>query len=96
LPTGFDTKRDFPNVVKVSSPQKLLGITDFSDRGVVLTHVANPDKDLSHGHGGFQFFQLTMAGEHWDEIKKARTIAIFVRPPFLEAEIVCLALEKAT
>ena len=89
-----DLVRTFPAVVKISSPELVQEARDFAKAGVKIVPVPNPPVDLIV-RGGFQCFQITKTGDHWNAIRVARMLAICLKPPFLDgAQIECLALKK--
>ena len=72
-----DLIRATPQLVKVSSAERIEDLVGKALRGVQLTHAprgpaAVPLK-LNH-----QYFSLNQSGEAWDSVLKARTLAAYV------------------
>ena len=81
-----DLIRAVPQLVKVSSGDRITHLIRHAMSGVELTHAASPPSaipvKLSH-----QYFQLSKTGAEWDAITRARNLAAYVPSELGDAQL---------
>ncbi len=86
--------KEFPFKAKVSSPEQLPQIRTVAVMGVRMAHVASAPTEIPQ-RAGAQYFRLQPEGKHWDAIKLARMLAIFVPADFTELSLECYAVRRS-
>jgi type VI secretion system protein ImpJ len=86
-----DIMRRVPQLLKVSSADRIEGLIRRALPGVVLRHVAEPPSAIPM-RLNFQYFALERTGEDWDAIRLSRHLAAYVPGdlPQPELELVIL------
>lgn len=83
-----------PQLLKVSSSDRIERLVRQALPGVALRHVPNPPGavPLKVGH---QYFALERTGEEWDAIRRARNVAVYVPSDFVEPSLELVVLLPA-
>jgi type VI secretion system protein ImpJ len=69
--------RKVPQLLKVSSADRIDRLIKRALPGVALSHVANPPSALPI-RLDYQYFSLDLSGDDWDAIRTARNLAVYV------------------
>ncbi len=85
--------REFPLKAKISSLDKVDKLIAQALRGVGLKHLPTPPAEIPV-QPGRQYFHVQKGGEHWDAVKGARNLSIFVPPEFVNLKIELMAVKE--
>lgn len=85
--------KEFPFKAKVSAPEQLGQIRTVAVMGVRMTHVQSAPSEIPQ-RAGAQYFRLQLEGKHWEAIKLARILALFVPADFTELALECYAVRR--
>jgi type VI secretion system protein ImpJ len=82
LAVTADTKADdiakkAPQLMKISSADRLDGLIKRALSGLPIQHIRNPPSALPV-RLDYEYFELDLRGEEWDAIKVARNMAVYV------------------
>lgn len=89
--------RKVPQLVKVSSGDRIETLIRQALAGLSLTHVPDPPGALPVKLD-YQYFRLDRSGPEWDAIRRARNVAVYLPSDFPapEAELVLMLPRKET
>ena len=73
--------KEVPLKAKVSSTDKVDGLIATALRGLTLRHLPTPPSEIPV-QPGRQYFQVDKAGDHWESVKKSRSISFYIPPEF--------------
>jgi type VI secretion system protein ImpJ len=82
---GAELARRVPQLVKVSSGDRVEHLIRQALPGVGLRHVADPPGSLPIKLD-YQYFRLDRTGAEWDSIRRARNVAVYLPSDFPAAE----------
>jgi type VI secretion system protein ImpJ len=80
-----------PELVKVSSAQRIQTVANDSLPGMALTHLPSPPVSVGASIGS-QYFSLEKSGKHWEDIVKSKTIGIFAPSKIPGAKVEVLVI----
>jgi len=83
--------RRVPQLLKVSSVDRIEGLVRRALPGVALRHVADPPSAIPL-RLDYQYFALERAGEDWDSIRLSRHLAAYVPGDLPDPELELLVL----
>jgi type VI secretion system protein ImpJ len=86
-----DVMRRVPQLLKVSSVDRIEGLVRRALPGVALRHVADPPSAIPL-RLDYQYFALERAGEDWDSIRLSRHLAAYVPADLPDPELELLVL----
>jgi type VI secretion system protein ImpJ len=73
--------KEVPLKAKVSATDRVDQLIAAAIRGLVLRHLPTPPTEIPV-QPGRQYFQVDKAGEHWEAVKKSRSISFYIPPEF--------------
>jgi len=85
--------REVPLKGKVSSADRVDGLIAAALRGIVLRHLPTPPAEIPV-QPGRTYFQVDRQGEHWEAVRKARTIAFYLPPEFKQLRLEFMAVKE--
>jgi len=85
--------KEVPLKAKISSQDKVDGLIAAALRGLLLRHLPTPPAEIPV-QPGRQYFSLDKAGEHWEAVKKSRTISFYVPPEFKGLKLEFMAVKE--
>jgi type VI secretion system protein ImpJ len=78
--------REVPRSLKISSSDHLERLYRHALPGVAVRKVSHPPSSLPIKLD-YQYFQLDARGEHWEAIRRSRTLAVYAPAEFPEAQM---------
>lgn len=81
-----DVIRQVPQLVKVSSGDRITHLIRHAMSGVELTHAPSPPSAIPVKLN-YQYFQLAKAGAEWDAITRSRNLAAYVPAELADAQL---------
>ncbi len=85
--------REVPLKAKVSSTDRVDGLIAAALRGIVLRHLPTPPAEIPV-QPGRTYFQVDRQGDHWEAVRKARTIAFYMPPEFKQLKLEFMAVKE--
>jgi type VI secretion system protein ImpJ len=84
---------EVPKKAKIGSIETIEVLTHSALPGVSLFYSALPPSAIPR-KSGYVYFNLDNRGAYWDSIRKSSSVAIFIPPEFVRAEIEMMAVEE--
>jgi type VI secretion system protein ImpJ len=85
--------KEVPLKAKISSSDRVDQLIAAALRGLLLRHLPTPPAEIPV-QPGRQYFQLDKSGEHWEAIKKSRSIAFYVPPEFKGLKLELMSVKE--
>lgn len=85
--------REVPLKAKVSSVDRVDGLIAAALRGIALRHLPTPPAEIPV-QPGRTYFQIERQGEHWEAVRKSRTIAFYLPPEFKQLRLEFMAVRE--
>jgi len=85
--------REVPIKAKVSSTDRVDQLIAAALRGLPLRHLATPPAEIPV-QPGRTYFQIERSGEHWESVKKSRSISFYVPPEFTQLKLELMAVKE--
>ncbi len=85
--------REVPLKAKVSSVDRVDGLIAAALRGIALRHMPTPPAEIPV-QPGRTYFQVDRQGEHWEAVRKSRTIAFYLPPEFKQLRLEFMAVKE--
>lgn len=85
--------REIPLKAKISSQDKVDQLIAAALRGLPLRHLPTPPGEIPV-QPGRQYFSLDKAGDHWEAVKKSRSISFYVPPEFKNLKLEFMAVKE--
>jgi type VI secretion system protein ImpJ len=85
--------REIPLKSKVSSTDRVDQLIAAALRGLPLRHLPTPPAEIPV-QPGRQYFQVDKSGEHWEAVKKSRSISFYVPPEFKGLRLELMAVKE--
>jgi type VI secretion system protein ImpJ len=85
--------REIPLKAKISSQDKVDQLIAAALRGLPLRHLPTPPAEIPV-QPGRQYFSLDKAGDHWEAVKKSRSISFYVPPEFKGLKLEFMAVKE--
>lgn len=85
--------REVPLKGKVSSADRVDQLIAAALRGLVLRHLPTPPAEIPV-QPGRTYFQVDRQGEHWEAVRKSRTIAFYLPPEFKQLRLEFMAVKE--
>lgn len=85
--------REVPLKGKVSSTDRVDQLIAAALRGIVLRHMPTPPAEIPV-QPGRTYFQIDRQGEHWEAVRKSRTIAFYLPPEFKQLKLEFMAVKE--
>ena len=85
--------REVPLKAKVSSLDRVDQLIAAALRGIVLRHLPTPPAEIPV-QPGRTYFQVDRQGDHWEAVRKARTIAFYLPPEFKQLRLEFMAVKE--
>ncbi len=85
--------REVPLKAKVSSSDRVDQLIAAAIRGLLLRHLPTPPTEIPV-QPGRQYFQLEKSGEHWEAVKKSRSISFYIPPEFKGLKLELMAVKE--
>ncbi|HEV2864865.1 MAG TPA: type VI secretion system baseplate subunit TssK [Pyrinomonadaceae bacterium] len=87
-----DLIKAVPRTLKIASRDVIDDVIAAALPGVTLTHISPPPASIP-ARVGFQYFQLDNSGRIWDDIRGAKTIAVYVPDEIPEEKLELYAIK---
>jgi len=84
---------EIPKKAKIGSIETIEVLTHSALPGVSLFYSALPPSAIPR-KSGYVYFTLDNRGTYWDSIRKSSSVAVFIPPEFVRAEIEMMAVEE--
>jgi len=85
--------REVPMKAKVSASDRVDQLIAAAIRGLVLRHLPTPPSEIPV-QPGRQYFQIDKAGDHWEAVKKSRTISFYIPPEFKNLKLELMGVKE--
>jgi type VI secretion system protein ImpJ len=85
--------REVPLKAKLSSRDRVDALIAQALRGLILRHLPTPPAEIPVQPGRV-YFQVDKGGDHWEAIKTARNLSIYVPPEFTDLKIELMAVKE--
>ena len=85
--------REIPLKAKISSQDKVDQLIAAALRGLPLRHLPTPPAEIPV-QPGRQYFSLDKAGDHWEAVKKSRSISFYIPPEFKGLKLEFMAVKE--
>jgi type VI secretion system protein ImpJ len=85
--------REVPLKAKVSSTDRVDQIIAAALRGILLRHLPTPPTEIPV-QPGRTYFQIDRQGEHWEAVRKSRSIAFYLPPEFKQLKLELMAVKE--
>ena len=85
--------REIPLKAKVSSTDRVDQLIAAALRGIVLRHLPTPPAEIPV-QPGRTYFQIDRQGDHWEAVRKSRTIAFYMPPEFKQLRLEFMAVKE--
>jgi type VI secretion system protein ImpJ len=84
---------EVPRKAKITSTNRIAGLTAQFLRGLDLKHQPIPNK-LLPVQPGFHYFELVKEGDHWDAIDSTGSISLYLPPEFADLHLELMAIKE--
>ncbi len=84
--------REIPANAKIASGGRIQQLIMQAMPGIGLDYLPTPPADIPVQPGAM-YFQLRTSGDHWEQARKTRTIAVYLPPDFNDARVEILAVK---
>jgi type VI secretion system protein ImpJ len=85
--------REVPMKAKVSASDRVDQLIAAAIRGLVLRHLPTPPSEIPV-QPGRQYFQIDKAGDHWEAVKKSRSISFYIPPEFKNLKLELMGVKE--
>jgi type VI secretion system protein ImpJ len=85
--------REVPLKAKVSSADRVDQLIAAALRGLPLRHLPTPPAEIPV-QPGRTYFQVDRQGDHWEAVRKSRTIAFYLPPEFKQLRLEFMAVKE--
>jgi type VI secretion system protein ImpJ len=85
--------REVPLKAKVSATDRVDQLIAAALRGLPLRHLPTPPAEIPV-QPGRQYFQVDKTGEHWEAVRKARSISFYLPPEFKGLKLELMAVKE--
>lgn len=85
--------REVPLKAKVSSTDRVDQLVAASLRGLPLRHLPTPPAEIPV-QPGRTYFQIERSGDHWEAVKKSRSISFYIPPEFTQLKMDLMAVKE--
>jgi len=85
--------REVPLKAKVSASDRVDQLIAAALKGLTLRHLPTPPAEIPV-QPGRQYFQLDKTGEHWEAVKKSRSISFYIPPEFKNLKLELMGVKE--
>jgi type VI secretion system protein ImpJ len=85
--------REVPLKAKVSASDRVDQLIAAALRGLTLRHLPTPPSEIPV-QPGRQYFQVDKVGDHWEAVKKSRTISFYIPPEFKNLKLELMGVKE--
>jgi len=85
--------REIPLKAKVSASDKVDGLIAAALKGLPLRHMPTPPAEIPV-QPGRQYFLVEKTGEHWEAVKKSRSISFYIPPEFKNLKLELMGVKE--
>ncbi|HVE40137.1 MAG TPA: type VI secretion system baseplate subunit TssK [Planctomycetota bacterium] len=85
--------REVPMKAKVAASDRVDQLIAAALRGLTLRHLPTPPSEIPV-QPGRQYFQVDKAGDHWEAVKKSRTISFYIPPEFKNLKLELMGVKE--
>jgi type VI secretion system protein ImpJ len=85
--------KEVPLKAKVSASDRVDQLIAAALRGILLRHLPTPPAEIPV-QPGRQYFQIDKAGEHWESVKKSRSISFYIPPEFKNLKLELMGVKE--
>jgi len=85
--------KEVPLKAKVSASDRVDQLIAAALRGIPLRHLPTPPAEIPV-QPGRQYFQIDKAGEHWEAVKKSRSISFYIPPEFKNLKLELMGVKE--
>ncbi|MCC6464576.1 MAG: type VI secretion system baseplate subunit TssK [Planctomycetes bacterium] len=85
--------REAPLKFKISSQDRVDQLITAALRGISVRHLSAPPPEIPV-QPGRQYFQVDKVGEHWEAVRAARNLAVYLPPEFAGLKLELMAVKE--
>ena len=85
--------KEVPLKAKVASSDRVDQLIAAALRGIPLRHLPTPPAEIPV-QPGRQYFQVDKSGEHWENVKKSRSISFYIPPEFKNLKLELMGVKE--
>jgi len=85
--------REVPLKAKVAASDRVDQLIAAALRGLVLRHLPTPPSEIPV-QPGRQYFLVDKTGDHWEAVKKSRTISFYIPPEFKNLKLELMGVKE--
>jgi len=85
--------KEVPLKAKVSASDRVDQLIAAAIRGLTLRHLPTPPAEIPV-QPGRQYFQIDKVGEHWESVKKSRSISFYIPPEFKNLKLELMGVKE--
>jgi len=85
--------REVPMKAKVAASDRVDQLIAAALRGLTLRHLPTPPSEIPV-QPGRQYFLVDKTGDHWEAVKKSRTIAFYIPPEFKNLKLELMGVKE--
>jgi len=85
--------KEVPLKAKVSSSDRVDQLIAAALKGLLLRHLPTPPSEIPV-QPGRQYFQVDKSGEHWEAVKKSRSISFYIPPEFKNLKLELMGVKE--
>jgi type VI secretion system protein ImpJ len=85
--------REVPLKAKVAASDRVDQLIAAALRGIVLRHLPAPPSEIPV-QPGRQYFQVDKSGDHWEAVKKSRSISFYIPPEFKNLKLELMGVKE--
>jgi type VI secretion system protein ImpJ len=85
--------REVPLKAKVSASDRVDQLIAAALKGLTLRHLPTPPAEIPV-QPGRQYFQVDKTGDHWEAIKKSRSISFYIPPEFKNLKLELMGVKE--
>lgn len=85
--------REVPLKAKAGASDRVDQLIAAALRGLALRHLPTPPAEIPVQPGRV-YFQVEKAGDHWEAVKKSRTLSVYLPPEFAQLRLELMAVKE--
>jgi type VI secretion system protein ImpJ len=85
--------KEVPLKAKISASDRVDQLIAAAIRGLTLRHLPTPPAEIPV-QPGRQYFQVDKVGEHWESVKKSRSISFYIPPEFKNLKLELMGVKE--
>ena len=85
--------KEIPLKAKIGASDRVDQLIAAALRGLALRHLPSPPAEIPVQPGRV-YFQIDKSGDHWEAVKKSRSISFYVPPEFIQLRLELMAVKE--